>query len=126
MSARDLARRTGTMSEPAVWKDRIIDIGEKKITEWVNQILSSKGCQWPKESPMDLRRSIEEIVSFFLSSLDLPTRKDIDEINRRIETLNGKLVALSLKMEKMAEGGKAVAAGARKTTRKKGAGTPPA
>lgn len=114
------------MSEPGAWKDRIVDIGEKKITEWVNQILSSKGCKWPTEPPAALRRSIEELVSLVLSSLDLPTRKDIDEINRRIETLNGKLVALSLKMEKMAEGGKNVAAGTRARTRKKSTGTPPA
>ncbi len=107
------------MSDAPTWMDRIMSIGEKKITEWVNTILTAKGCQASKELPLELRRKIEEIVSFVVSSLDLPTRKDLDEINQRLDTLNGKLVGLSLKVEKLAEREKAATAGARKGSKKK-------
>lgn len=95
------------MSEVAGWKERIMDIGERRVTEWVNQVLSAKNWRATKgglkEGSIELRKRAEELILFLFSSLDLPTRKDLDDFNRRLEILNGKVVSLTLKVEKILE-----------------------
>ena len=104
------------------WKERIMDIGEKKITELVNQVLSAKGCEWSKEGPAELKKRIEELLLSLITSLDLPTKRDLDELNRRLETLNGKVVSLSLKVEKTLEGESGKEPARKRVTKRRGQG----
>ena len=84
-----------------------MDMGEKRVTELVNQILSAKTCQGNKgglrENHVELRKKAEELFASLCSLLELPTRKDLDDLSHRLEVLNGKVVSLTLKMEKLVE-----------------------
>jgi polyhydroxyalkanoate synthesis regulator phasin len=74
------------------WNERFMKIGEEKVTQLVNQILSrSYGGRCSVE------RTVEEVIA----SLNLPSREEMAQLNAELQELNGKLEGVLSRLDEL-------------------------
>ena len=100
-------------SKPSIRK--IIEAGEEKITELTNQVLDGSkmisNLDKAFEVTRETREKLDKGVQQILNAMNLPTLADLEALSKRIESLNGKLVSLSLKVDRVIARKKEKAAG---------------
>ena len=96
--------------EASKWSAMLLNLGEEKITQLVNLVLSKSygGCE-------NKQLWIED----HLADLDLPSREDLEELQGKIESLNGKVDQLTVRLEEL---GKNPGKGKGAPTKKKSTG----
>ena len=78
--------------EGSKWSEIVLKLGEEKITQLVNHVLSRSyggGCK------------IESSVGQAIASLDLPSRQEMDELKGRLDGLQRRIEGLVARMEEL-------------------------
>jgi len=90
-------------SKPSIRK--ILEAGEEKITEITNQVLDGSKMISNLDKAFDVtretREKLDKGVQQILNAMNLPTLADLETLSKRIESLNGKLVSLSLQVDRL-------------------------
>ena len=86
---------------------KILEASEDKITEITNQVLDGSkmisNLDKAFEVTRDTRDKLDKGVQHIISAMNLPSLADVESMNRRVESLNGKLVSLLLKVDRLIE-----------------------
>ena len=77
------------------WSDTLLTLGEEKITQLVNQILSKSHSGCEKKQVW-----IEE----YIQDLDLASRKEMEDLKEKVESLNAKIAGLTVRLEELQKG----------------------
>jgi hypothetical protein len=92
MSGERQAMEGGESMEGSKWNERFMKIGEEKVTQLVNQILSrSYGGRCKVEG------TVEEVIA----SLDLPSRQEMAEVNAKVQELSARLESVLLRLDEI-------------------------
>lgn len=78
---------------------------KQKLTDLPGKILEEDALLNNLDKALDMTKEtkvrFDRAVQVFMNVLNLPTVDDLNELNRRIDSLNGKIVGLSLKLDKL-------------------------
>ena len=78
---------------------------KQKLTDLPGKILEEDALLNNLDKALDMTREtkvrFDRAVQVFMNVLNLPTVDDLNELNRRIDSLNGKIVGLSLKLDRL-------------------------
>lgn len=84
---------------------KILSLGEDRLTDLSNQLLENKAfasaLEQAIERGMKTKKNVDRNMQIALGLLNLPSKKDYKSLNDKIESLNGKIVSLSLKVDKL-------------------------
>lgn len=87
------------------WKDRLQQVGEEKITKWVNVVLSkSAGDQLRADvlqAGMSMWSRLEGILQEVFASMELPTRDELRVLREQLDALNGQVVGLRVRVDEL-------------------------
>ncbi len=81
--------------------DELRDQGEKLIMGVINDFLTKKTFPGTRKKIDDAHRHIDRNLNLVLYTLNLPSRRDLDRIERKIETMNEKARILTGKIDEL-------------------------
>jgi hypothetical protein len=95
------------MSEIKGLQQKLLNLGTEKIQELVGELMKSEKFQAAAATAatqaMQAKGRFDKNMQLLLGLLNLPSKKDLRRVNEKIESLNGKIVALTAKIDRLAE-----------------------
>jgi len=84
---------------------RIVSLGEDGLTDLSNRLLENKAFARALEQALErgfkTKKNVDRNMQIALGLLNMPSKRDYKNLSDKIESLNGKIVSLSLKVDKV-------------------------
>lgn len=84
---------------------RLVGVGEERVGSFVGEILSSpqvaEAIGKALSGAARTKGTVDRNMQMLLSTLNVPTRQDLAALNAKIEALQGSLVNLNIKLDRL-------------------------
>lgn len=95
------------MSDMKGLQQKLLNLGTEKIQELVGELMKNEKFQSAAAratgQALLAKGRFDKNMQLVLGLLNVPSRKDFQRLNDKIESLNGKIGSLSAKLDKLAE-----------------------
>ncbi len=93
------------MAEEKTLLEKLCELGEENLARFVEELRSSpvfaEGIDRTLQNAAETKGKVDQNIAALLSLLNLPSKADYDSLAARLETVQGSLVNLNLKLDRL-------------------------
>lgn len=93
------------MAEEKTLFEKLCEVGGKNLARFVEEILSSpvftEGIDRTLRNAAETKGKVDQNIAALLSLLNLPSKADYNRLAEQLETVQGSLVNLNLKLDRL-------------------------
>ena len=93
------------MAEEKTVFERLYELGEENFARFVEEMLTSpvfaQSLDRSLRNAAETKEKVDQNITALLSLLNLPSKADYDRLAAQVETLQGSLVNLNLKLDRL-------------------------
>jgi hypothetical protein len=93
------------MSEEKTLFEKLYEVGEENLARFTEEVLSDPVCSDTMDQTLrnaaKTKEKVDQNIAALLSLLNLPSKVDYDRLLAKVETLQGSLVNVSVKLDRL-------------------------